>query len=295
MPVNRLFRSGARAMRDVVTRAHLRADLLPRLPFVVAIVIASVLLVVAVEHDPETDAATVSVDELPSGPPTFFEGEYPQEEEVALEILEYGFSKVADGDGRERIIAGLVVHNPYDVELMPGTVSIQTETEGGYPVPVEDVYVGMIPPESTAKLGYVLYTDAEDIDPGELKLLETSPSMLYTGVDLESEIEERYVPDPFPEVELTELEPLTSPDGYRVHYRTESTAPLSNAMISVLFRDGEGRLLGGLPTSSDPMSEENQGVYRALPEGEAPHHFDMHEAWIPEGADLDQIEIGPSQ
>jgi hypothetical protein len=297
MPVNRLFRSGARAVRDVVTRAHLRADLLPRLPFVVPIVIASVLLVVAVEHDPETDAATVTVDELPSGPPTFYEGEYPQdgEEEVALEILEYGFSKVVAADGRERIIAALVVRNPYDADLLPGTMSIRTETEGGYPVPIEDVYVGMLPPESTAKLGYVLYSDAEDIDPDELKLVETSPSMLYSDIDLEAGAEERYVPDPFPEVEFTGLEPLTSPDGYRVHYRTETAASLNNAMISVLFRDGEGRLLGGLPTAGDPMSEENQGVYRLLPEGEATHHFDMHEAWIPEGADLDQIEIGPSQ
>jgi hypothetical protein len=295
MPVNRLFRSGARAMRDVVTRAHLRADLLPRLPFVVAIVVAAVLLVVAVEHDPKTDAATVTVEELPSGSPTFYEGAYPAEEEVELEIVEYGFSKVAVENDRERIIAAVVVRNPHDAELMPGTVSIQTETEGGYPVPVEDVYVGTIPPQSTAAVGYVLYTDAEDIDPDELKLVETSPSLLYTGLDLESEVAERYLPDPFPEVELTGIEPLISPDGYRVHYRTESATPFANAMISVLFRDSEGRLLGGLPTAADPMSEENPGSYRTLPEGETAHHFDMHESWIPEGADLDRIEIGPSQ
>jgi hypothetical protein len=281
-------------MRDVVTRAHLRADLLPRLPFVVAVVVAAVLLIVAVEHDPKTDAATVAVDELPAGPPTFEEEVY-QEEEVELEILEYGFSKITGGDGRERILAAVIIRNPHDAELMPGTLSVRTETEGGYPVQVEDVYVGMMPPESTAKVGYVLYTDAEDIDPDELKLVETSPSMMYTGVDLEGYEEERYLPDPFPEVELAGIEPLASPDGYRVSFRTISPSTVTSAMLSVLFRDGEGRLLGGLPTTGDPLSEDNPGGYRTLPEGEATHHFDMHESWIPEGADLDRIEVGPSQ
>lgn len=294
MPVNRLFRSGARAMRDVVTRAHLRADLLPRLPFVVAVVVAAVLLIVAVEHDPETDAATVTVDELPAGPPTYEEEPY-REEEVELEILEYGFSKITGGDGRDRIIAALIIRNPHDAELMPGTLSVRTETEGGYPVQVEDVYVGMMPPESTAKVGFVLYAEAEDIDPEELKLVETSPSMMYIGVDLEGYDEERYLPDPFPEVELAGIEPLASPDGYRVRFRTESPSEVTSAVLSVLFRDGEGRLLGGLPTTGDPLSEENPGGYRTLPEGESTHHFDMHESWIPEGADLDRIEIGPSQ
>lgn len=294
MPVNRLFESGARAMRDVVTRAHLRADLLPRLPFVVAIVVAAVLLIVAVEHDPKTDAATVTVDELPAGPPTYEEEAY-REDEAELEILEYGFGKITDGDGRERILAALIVRNPHDAELMPGTLSVRTETEGGYPVHVEDVYVGMMPPESTAKVGYVLYAEAEDIDPSELKLVETSPSLMYTGVDLEGYEGERYIPDPFPEVELAGIEPLASPDGYRVSFRTASASAVNNALISVLFRDGEGRLIGGLPTAGDPLSEENPAGYRTLPEGEATHHFDLHESWIPEGADLDQIEIGPSQ
>jgi hypothetical protein len=294
MPTNRLIRSGPRVMRDVVTRAHLRADLLPRLPFAVAIVVAVVLMIVAIEHDPETDAATVAVEELPSGPPTYYEGEY-FEEEADFEILEHGFGKVTDPDGRERVIVALIVRNPNDTELMPGGLLVHTETPAGYPITLEEIYLGLIPPESTAKVGYVLYADVEDIEVEDLKLKTLEPSMVYGGSELETNSEEVYLPDPLPEVEFLRSEPLTSPDGYRVHFRTRSPKAVADTQLSVLFRDGEGRLIGGLPASGEPLSDEGSiGGYRVVPEGESLQHFDLHESWIPEGADLDRIEVGPS-
>jgi hypothetical protein len=292
MPVKRLIRSGARVLRDAVTRAHLRADLLPRFPFAVAIVVAAVLMVVAIEHDPKTDAATVTVDELPSGPPEYYEGAY-FEEEATLEILEHGFSKIVDESGRERVILALIVHNPHDAQLMPGGLSIHTETPGGYPVTVEDVYLGILPPQATARIGYVLYADVEDIAVEDLKLAPLEPSLIYPGAELETD--EVYVPDPLPEVEFLRTEPLTSPDGYRVHFRTEAPKDLGDTQLSVLFRDSEGTLIGGLPASGDPLSDEGSvGGYRVVPAGETLQHFDLHESWIPEGADLDRIEVGPS-
>jgi hypothetical protein len=294
MPTNRLIRSGPRVLRDVVTRAHLRADLLPRLPFAVAIVVAVVLMVVAIEHDPETDAATVAVEELPSGPPTFYEGEY-YEEEADFEILEHGFGKVTDPDGRERIIVALIVHNPQDEELMPGGLLVHTETPAGYPITLEEIYLGIMPPKSTAKVGYVLYADVEDIEVEDLQLKTLEPSMVYGNREMEIDTDELYVPGPLPDVEFLGTEPLASPDGYRVHFRTESATAVADTQLSVLFRDGEGRLIGGLPASGEPLSDEGSvGGYRVVPEGESLQHFDLHESWIPEGADLDRIEVGPS-
>ncbi|MCC3762345.1 hypothetical protein K3N28_04595 [Glycomyces sp. TRM65418] len=291
--MKRLIRRGARAVREAVARAHLRADLLPRLPFGVAIAVAAVALVVALEHDPRTDENVVTVEELPSGPPTLYEGEY-FEEEAELELLEYGFSKVTDAHGRERILAAAVVRNPHDAQLLPGGLSIHTETASGYPRTLEDIYIGIMAPESTAAVGYVVLADVDGIEPEDLQLKALDSTMLYPNVSWETE--EVFAPNPLPEVEFVRTEPLTSPDGYRVHFRTESAAAAVDMHLSVLFRDGEGRLLGGMPATSDPMSIESGigGAYRAVPAGESFQHFDLHASWIPDGADLDRIEIGPS-
>lgn len=294
MPSNRSIRSGARALRDLVARAHLRAELLPRLPFVVAIVVAAVALVVAIERDPPNEA-TAAVDELPSDPPTFYEGG-EDFEEAELEILEYGFSKITDMDGRERMLAAVIVRNPHDAELVPGGLMIHTETEEGYPDRLDDLHLGWMPPESTAWVGYVVYANVEGIDPADLKLQASEPSMIYPNLEWETDTGPEYMPDPLTEVEFVGTEPLASPDGHRVHYRTESVAASPDLRFSVLFRDDEGRLLGGLPVSPDPMLDEGYyGAYQVVPEGESFHHFDVYESWVPEGTDLDRIEVGPSR
>jgi hypothetical protein len=281
MPTNRMIRGGARVVRDLVTRAHLRADLLPRLPFVVAIVVAAVAMVVAIEYDPETDAATVAVDELPSGPPTFYEGEYV-EEEAELEILEYGFSKITDPNGRERLLVAVIARNPHDAELSPGQLAIRTETEEGGPDHLEDMFLGTIPPESTVQVGYVTYRNVDGIDVADLKVAAVEPSFIYPDVRWMSEDGDVYAPTPLPEVELAGIEPLTSPDGYRVHFRTESSVDAGGTRFSVLFRDGDGRLIGGLPVSADPLAAHGSvGELRLVPEGESAQHFDLHASWIP--------------
>jgi hypothetical protein len=293
MASNRLISDVARALRDLLSRAHLRADLLPRLPFGIAIVVALVALVVAIEHDPETDEATVAVDELPSGPPTFYEGE-DIEETTGLEILEYGFGKITEASGRERMIVAAIVRNPHDAEAYSAGLAIHAETDEGFPVRLEEFYLHSLPPGSTAGVGHVVNANVDRIEVEDLRLTAAEPLLIYP--DVRWETDEEYVLPPLPEVEFIGTEALTSPDGYRVHFRTEAAEAVAGTQFSVLFRDGEGRLIGGLPVSGDPMLNESHiGRYRVVPEGESFQYFDLHESWIPAGADLDLIEVGPGR
>ncbi|MEU5154920.1 hypothetical protein [Glycomyces sp. NPDC021274] len=294
MPSNRWPRRLARAVRDQVGHAHMRAELLPSLPFVIALVVSAVALVAAVEHRPGTDAKVASVDEQTSADP----GEYTDEpamveEEVELEIVEHGFSKIVDQWGAEQVLVAVVVRNPHDGELVPGSLSIRTETKRGYPVNLDTMYLGSIPPHSTAALGYVMAVDVTGVDVEKLSLEQEEPAILYPADYLDGvEGAEWFEMGALPAFAFTGLEPMASPDGYRVHFRAE-TAEETDAQIAVLFRDGDGELLGGLPAGSD--SEFYTGAFRTFPEGESDQYVDVAAQWIPEGADLDRIEIGPSR
>jgi hypothetical protein len=48
--------------------------------------------------------------------------------------------------------------------------------------------------------------------------------------------------------------------------------------------------------SADPLAAHGSvGELRLVPEGESAQHFDLHASWIPAGADLDRIEVGPGR
>jgi hypothetical protein len=293
MPSNRLPRRLAGALRDIATHAHMRAELLPRLPFVVALVVALVALVAAIEHRPKTDARTVAVEEQTSADPEEFTDEPAfTEEQVELEIVESGFSKVTVAD-QEYVLAAVVVDNPHDGELAPGGLSIFTETERGYPINLDTMFIGWVPPHSTAVVGYVMSVGLAGVDVENLSIKETEPSMLYPSNYLDDVVGgDSYEVDMLPSFEFTGLQPLASPDGYRVRFRADAPAE-TDAQISVLFRDSEGKLLGGLP--ADTGFDDYTGAIRTFPAGESEQYIDVTEEWIPEGADLDRIEVGPSR
>jgi hypothetical protein len=294
MPSNRWPRRLARAVRDLATHAHMRAELLPSLPFVIALVVSAVALVVAVEHRPGTDARVASVDEQTSPAPERYTDESALvEQQVELEIVEQGFSKIIDQHGEERILVAVVVRNPHDGELVPGSLSINTETARGYPVNLDTLYLGSIPPHATASVGYVMAVDVTGVEVEELKLEQDEPTILYPTEYLEDlDGMEWFEMSPLPAFSFTGLEPMASPDGYRVHFKAE-TAEETDAQIAVLFRDGDGKLLGGLPAGSD--SEYYTGAFRTFPEGASDQYVDVAAEWMPEGTDLDRIEIGPSR
>lgn len=292
MPSNRWPRRLARALRDTAIHAQMRAEMLPRLPFVIALVVSAVALVVAIEHRPGTDARTVAVEEQTSPEPEEYTDESAfTEEQVELEIVEYGFSKVTLADGDEYVLVAVVVSNPYDGELVPGGLAIFTETKRGYPVNLDTMYIGQLPPHSTAAVGYVMSVGLGEVEVEDLSLEETDPSMLYPADYMESVEGGAIAMDPLPSFEFTGLEPLASPSGYRLHFTAEAPAE-TFTQVSVLFRDGEGRLLGGL--LADGGYSEYRAAARTFPAGESEQYVDVAEEWIPEGADLDRIEISPS-
>jgi hypothetical protein len=173
---------------------------------------------------------------------------------------------------------------------VPGSLTIRTETKRGYPVDLDTMYLGSVPPRSTAAVGYVMAVDVTGVKVEELTLEQDDPTVLYPPDALEDM--DWFETAALPVFSFTELEPMASPDGYRVHFRAE-TAEETDAQIAVLFRDGDGKLLGGLPADSD--SEFYTGAFRTFPEGASDQYVDVTAAWIPEEADLDRIEIGPSR
>ncbi|WP_091040534.1 hypothetical protein [Glycomyces harbinensis] len=276
----------------MATRVHRRAEPMPRLPFAVALAVAVVALVVALEFSPPSEQAAAEVDERPSNSPEVQYDTGYTEEEVALEIVEFGISKVVVND-LERLIIGAVVRNPYDRDLSAGALSLTAESERGDPVRIEDFYIGTIPPETSMNIGFVASGGGElPVERFELKAIE--PSFLYSTT---GGFGEGMVAAPtLPEVTLLETEPLLSPDGYRLRYQVDAVEA-TDVQISVLFRDGEGRLLGGIPAGAEPFSRFHDGwsaSYLPVEAGRTLQHVDIPTAWIPEGADPDRFEVGPS-
>ncbi|THV31429.1 hypothetical protein [Glycomyces paridis] len=290
MPSFPLARRGAKALRALASRA----ERYPRAPFAVALALAVVAFGAAVDMDRLADSRITEAEELATeGEETSSYYEY-QLEEAQPEIVEYGFSTVVV-EGEEWVLVGGVLRNPYDRALESVSLSVTAVAEDGNPIRAEDLYVSVIPAGGVVNVGYVMRGNATAIPPEELRLEALEPS--YLEVDTSGMTEEEaahlgWHPEP-PEVELLEVVPLASPDGCRLRFRIDT----ENEMVelSVLFRDAEGRLLGGMPAGSVGSSELSAiPTWRNYPLGESVQELDVLAAWMPEGTDLDAIEIGPS-
>jgi hypothetical protein len=274
-------------------RVARRAEPLPRLPFAVALTVAAVVLAVSVEWEPRPYDDIAEVTELPSAPDP--EIDFSGGEEVELLLLEYGFSTVEDELGAARVIVGAVVRNPFDTAIIsPGALDVTVVGEDGTESTLEKLYPDRIPADVDMQLGFVLTGPAEELPVERLRLSTGEPSYLAPDPEgLSEEAREFAVVAPHPEVELLSVEPLLSPEGCRLQYRVVSDLARDIQLV-VLFRDADGRLLGGLPAGQDPFSFDlGSAGWRTVKEGETLQEIDLHAAWIPEGADLDRIEIGP--
>lgn len=294
MPSTRWISAPAGKVRRFAARLARRAEPLPRLPFAVALAVAAVVLAVSVEWEPRPHDDIAEVTELPSAsdPQVDFSGGAQGE----FEVLESGFSAVEDELGDARVILGVVIRNPYDTAIIsPGALDVVTVNEEGVQQVLEQFYPNPIPAGATVRLGFVLQGP---IPPDGIRGLRVmtgrEPSFLAPDPEeLSEEARAFAVVPPMPEVELLSVEPLLSPAGYRLRYRVVSDQVL-DIQLAVLFRDAEGRLLGGLPAGEDPFSFElGSAGWRTVRAGETLQEIDLHASWIPEGADIDRIEIGP--
>ncbi|WP_026929104.1 hypothetical protein [Glycomyces tenuis] len=287
----------AHTLRGLVTRVHRRTEPLPQLPFGIAVGVSILLLLMAIETGPDPDAAVSEVDELSLLDDGEGFGDTYATMAAELEIVEFGFGRVVDRYGQERLSLGAIIRNPHDAVVMPSTLAVMSENAEGSPFTVEQVYLDHIPAESSVPVGYVLLEPAGDIDEGALDLVIEDAQMWDPpgGTDAGSY--------PFgeemrrPQVAVVDIEPLFSPEGYRVSYQVEAQEHLGYVdavKIAIVFRDVEGTIVGGLPGWGDPFGDPNTVPgYRSIPPGVSLQYIDLLTASIPEGADLNRIEIGP--
>lgn len=277
------------ALRAGAARAHRRAESLPRMPFAIALAVAAVLLAAVIESDPNPDRRITEVAELPS-PSEIYDFSFDLES-AEPEILEYGFSEIAV-EGREWILVGAVVRNPYEQSLESGAFAVTTAADGAS-MQMGTFYGGGIPAGSTVLVGHVMDGGSIPVPLEELRIEPVGTGYLWPEDLAEEEAGFEAAPR-LPEVALAGVEPLASPDGLRFTLRVVKAEGYLVERWSVLFRDGEGNLIGGLPGVADPFAVNDQGGVVWLPEGESLQHVDVLEAWMPEAADRDRIEIGPT-
>ncbi|MFB9660731.1 hypothetical protein ACFQS3_16750 [Glycomyces mayteni] len=293
MPKTRWISAPARGLRRLAARVVHRTAPMPRLPFAVALAACAAALAVSLEWQPLPDDGVADVSELGTAPalaPDFTSG--PQ---VEFEILEYGFSPVVDELGTPRVILGAVLRNPYDTAMVtPGSLDVWALAADGTEDDLESFYPNPIPADTTVQLGFVLSAALFDTPVERLRVTSREPSFLAPEpADLTPEQRDWVFVEPLPELSVLAVDPLLSPDGYRVHYSVTSAVE-QEIRISIMFRDEEGTLIGGLPAGQDPFSFDlGSAGWRTVAAGESVQELDLHASWIPEGADLDRIEIGP--
>lgn len=300
----RWLSGNANPLRGFTARVHRRTEHLPRLPFGVALGAAILLLVVAIETGPDPDAAVTEVDELSlldrNGEFQSRESEYSTVP-ASLEIVEFGFGRVTDPQGVERLGLGAVIRNPQDSIVMPSTLAVTGTDEDGTTFTLERVYLDFIPAGASVPVGYILLEQAGDIDESTLGLVTEDVYMWdppagtsSAGSNLYS-IEERSRGRA--EIDMVDVEPLFSPEGYRITYRVEAAEDFGyqeTLKIAIVFRDGDGAIVGGMPGWGDPFGAVGDMVgYRSVPPGVSIQYLDLPLEYIPEGADLNRIEIGP--
>jgi hypothetical protein len=293
MPSTRWISAPAGRLRRFAARLARRAEPLPRLPFAVALAAAAVVLAVSVEWQPRPYDDIAEVSELPTALEDWLD--FTSGSQVEFEILEYAFSTVTDELGTERVILGAVVYNPFSTAILsPGSLDVVAQDEDAVATVVESFYPNAIPADTAVNLGFVLTGQSIAPRVADLRLETREPSFLAPAPEgLSAEEREWAVVAPLPEVELLSVRPLLSPEGYRLHYRVVSGEEREIQLV-VLFRDAEGTLLGGLPAGEDPFSFDlGSAGWRTVNAGETVQEIDLHASWIPEGADLDRIELGP--
>ncbi|THV43603.1 hypothetical protein [Glycomyces buryatensis] len=292
MPPIRRVAAGVRALPRLALQWHHIAEMWPRLPFVVAVVVSLVLLGAAVGPGSDLDERVSPVDEIDMSDESVRHTNSYSETPGELEIAEVGFGTVTDSDGGTHVSVGAVLRNPNDKELLPGVLTVNGPGEDGATVKLGELYLDYIPAGSEMPVGAVLEGSAAGVDLDELQLVaEQSFLVDHGGADVGYEW-----PGP-PEIEVVGVEPLFVPEGSRVEFRVTMPAddePMVDVRVGVIFRDAQGRIVGGMPAVGDPFSPSDWlSNYLLVPSGTSTQFLELPAGLVPDGADLDRIEIGP--
>ncbi|WP_100447187.1 hypothetical protein [Glycomyces xiaoerkulensis] len=101
-----------------------------------------------------------------------------------------------------------------------------------------------------------------------------------------------FEPGPAPELNVTDITPLFAPAGTRIEFEAEMPPEEYRWTAAVLFRDDTGDIVGGMTAAERPTWTDDRSA--PLPGGHSVHHLYLPEYAIPDGADLDRVEVGPS-
>ncbi|WP_100447183.1 hypothetical protein [Glycomyces xiaoerkulensis] len=256
-----------------------------RLPFLVALAVSALLLAVAFDHGHFGSVdRTTAVEEIPRYDGV---GSAPEPKPAEVRIVESGFGTVRDDSGDERGTVGAIVRNT-GTETASAGLRVRFEREDGTHLSLADLSLSGIPPGGQFYLGSTFQ------HPG---MLDPSASELSLAV-IEASSYGEGSPDPEegPEpIEVADIDvvPLFAPaGGVRIKFEAETRTDDSLWGAAVVFRDETGDIVGGRSAAAQPLWDRDWD--RPLPGGNSVHHLDLPEHAIPDGADLDRIEIGPS-
>ncbi|WP_100447191.1 hypothetical protein [Glycomyces xiaoerkulensis] len=265
-----------------------RADRLPRLPFLVTLAVSALLLAVAVDHEGYgADDRVTTVEELPLAES---EGALLNERDgdsAEVEIVESGFGMVADVDGERRGTVGAVVRNSGS-EAATAVFGVRSRIDGDTNLFHTQLNAPWIPPGEEIYLGSYFQVPQAVPDASALSL-EIDNAYEITGGETGPLVQ----PQRLPEFAVTGTAPLFVPEGTRIVFTAD--VPTDAGLWStaaVLFRDASGEIVGGLSGAGRPLADPDHVTL--LPQGDSEQHLDVPEHAIPEEADLDRVEVGPS-
>lgn len=269
-----------------IRRLLTHVDRMPKAPFVVAVVVASLLAAVAWATAPEIETKVEEVEELsypseselPDTPP-------PPGEEFEVELLEYGFGSITL-NGQDYLSIGAVVHNPHPELPVDVTFEVTAIAPGGNELVSERFGFRHAAPDADTLFGHLISGDAaqwEEYDP-ELSIVE---SRIFNGGEpLPLHLGDRFA--------VLDIEDMLVPEGKRIVYQVESDLDEKfHFQPDVVFRDSSGRIVGGVAGRDSPARSTDSSSSITVPPGTSVRHFYLESDEIPAGADLEQTEIGP--
>lgn len=289
----------AHSLRGHALRVHRRTESLPRLPFGIALGVSVLLLLMAIETSPITNTTVAEIDELTHSNEVMQSEDAYATTPATLDIVEFGFGKVMDQHGAERLSLGAVIRNPHDALIVPSTLTVTAVDGQGTPFTVEQIYLNPIPAESSVALGYVLLTRPEGINESTLNIKVADAQMWAPPEDRPTDV--YWYPlhgqgQRYPQIHVVDIHPLFSPEGYRVVYQVQAHEVRDypeTVKIAIVFRDGQGRIIGGMPGWEDPSKDFlTTPGHRTIPPGVSLQYLDLPLSYLPEAADLNRIQIG---
>jgi hypothetical protein len=289
-----------RSLAPFTSRSRRTLDARPRTPFVIAVALATLVLLAAVDWNPVAADRLREVDEIAIPAE---EGEHTSENVAVgvdwLEVLEFGYSPVTGPDGQAMVALGVHFANPRDDGYLWGSVAVTAVDDEGTTHELARMFAGIVPPGGERRIGVLVPVD--DVDPALLEngLWIEPVDMTLQEIDDDDPWPSRFwYTGPVPEIAVVASEELYVPAGVRLKYRIESGAEEELSLsTAVFFRDADGRLVGGMAfdpaarylLGRDPYFEPNSLF--TVPNGTSTRYLELRYDEIPAEADLDQVEV----